>query len=207
MVVKILFIICFFILLYFLLVELNTTRRWKRLVKYPQEYGMTDEEFRRIEERDRKIRRNNKLFEWTWYNPTSDIRRAKRAGFIGVPAHLQVGFADELWSHTSPYYRGRILSVEAFGVGWKDKYDTPRFESNPHIYITLFNIIGINIIWGFNYDYNAPAELRYDSDHYWEQVLWCLYYCDGDLNKARSSWPWRGMDEKSTWNEKYVKKK
>ena len=50
----------------------------------------------------------------------------------------------------------------------------------------------------------------YDDDQYWEQALWCIYYCNGDLDKGRETWPWRtdknGVDV-STWDEKYIRKK
>ena len=210
MVVKIITLSCFLLLFYFLAVELLAARKWKRLVKYPQNYGCTDEEYQEIYERDRKIAKENKWFQIDWIHPTRDLRRARKLGFIGVPVHFQFGLADEMWSHTSPYYRGKILGIEGFDEGWKDKYGTPRFETNPHIYITLFGTFGINIIWSFYYDFNTPREERYDSDQYWEQALWCLYYCGGDLGKGRETWPWttneNGVDV-STWDEKYIRKK
>lgn len=203
MVVKIILLVSFFFLLDCLIDELLHARKWKRLVKYPQKYGFTSEEFEEIEKRDRDIKKKNKLFNVDWYNPTKDIRKARKVGFIRIPVHINAGLADELYCHTSPYYRAKIFGLEAFDEGWKDKYDTPRFETPPHIYITLFNTIGINIIWFFPYKKKGD---EFDDDRYWEQVLWCLYYCDGDLDKARTSWPWRNQKEESTWSEKYVTK-
>ena len=207
MAVRILIIFCVLFLVYFLVVELLAARKWKRLVKYAGKWGFSDENYEKIVKRDRDIAKKNKLFQFDWFHPTRDMRKVRKLGFIRIPVHIHAGLAEELWQHTSPFYRGRILGIEAFDEGWKDKYNTPRFETNPHIYITLFGVFGINIIWGFKYDINAPDEERYDVDKYWEQALWCLYYCDGDLEKARETWPWRDMKEESTWDEKYVRNK
>ena len=207
MVVKLLFIILFLVLFYFLVVELLAARKWKRLVKYPQEFGFTDEEYEGIVKRDREIRKQSKFIEWYWSNPVKDLRKARKLGFINMPFHVNVGIAEEMHSGPGAYYRGRLLAVEAFEEFWKDKWNTPRFEFNPHIYITLFGTFGINIVWSFYYEFGAPREERYDNDQYWEQALWCIYYCGGDLEKARNTWPWRNEKEESTWDEKYVKQK
>lgn len=204
MVVKLILICCYILLFYFLAVELLDTRKWKKFVKYAGKYAFSDEEFQEIMERKRQILRENELFEWFWYHPFEEMRKARKCGFLRLPIHCQIGFADELACHTSPGYRGRILGVNACGVGWKDKYETPRFESSPHIFITLFGIIGINIFWG--YRYNWHEEERWDISDYWEQALWCIYYCDGDLDKGRKTWPW-SSNGISTWDEKYVKPK
>ena len=137
MAVKVLIIVCFLMLLYFLAAELLAARKWKRLVKYAGKYGFSDEKYEEIVKRDTEIAKKNKLFQFDWLHPTKDMRRARKIGFIRVPARIQFGLVDE----------------------------------------------------------------------YWEQALWCLYYCDGSLEKGRETWPWRGMDEKSTWDEKYVRNK
>ena len=207
MAVRILIIFCVLFLVYFLVVELLAARKWKRLVKYAGKWGFSDENYEKIVKRDRDIAKKNKLFQFDWLHPTRDMRKVRKLGFIRIPVHIHAGLVEELWQHTSPFYRGRILGIEAFDEGWKDKYNTPRFETNPHIYITLFGVFGINIIWGFKYDINAPDEERYDADRYWEQALWCLYYCEKKKKKARETWPWRDMKEESTWDEKYVRNK
>lgn len=201
-----LFIILFALLFCFLVGELLAARRWKKRVKYAGEYGFTDEEFEEIESRDREIKRGNKWIEWDWFNPLRDIRKARRLGFIRMPVHVRVGLYDEMYSRPSMYYLGKILTVEGFDIGWKDKRGTPRFETNPHIYIVLFQWLCINIVWSFYYEFGTPRGERYDVDQYWEQYLWCENYCNGDLEKGRETWQWES-DGVSTWDEKYIKPK
>jgi len=209
MVVKIVFILCYLVLSYFLAVELLAARKWKRLVKYLGEYGFTDEQYEEIDERDRQIAKENKWIQIDWLRPAHDLKKIRKLGFIRMPVQIQFGLADELWEHTSPYYRGRILGIEGFDENWKDKMGDPRFETSPHIYITLFGTFGINLIWRFRNKPGTTWEDMYDDDQYWEQALWCIYYCDGDLKKGRRTWPWttskNGVDV-STWDDKYIRK-
>ena len=93
---------------------------------------------------------------------------------------------------------------------WKDKWDTPRYEACPHIWIHLF---GFNIIWYWD----LPESLLvagYNIDEYWEQALWYLYYHntysqgllpEPDINAARTSWPWSDFKtKKSTWKNIFL---
>lgn len=206
MVVKFIILCCFVVLFYFLAVELLAARKWKYLTRI---FGMSDyndEDLEKIISRDSRIAKENKWFQIDWIHPTKDLRKIRKLGFIRMPVHIQFGIADEMWEHTSPYYRGRILGIEGFDENWKDKDRVPRFETSPHIYITLFGTFGINIVWSFYYNFGTPKEERYDNDQYWEQALWCLYYCNGDIDKGRETWPW-SCDGVSTWDEKYLKKK
>jgi hypothetical protein len=198
--------VCFLILFYFLVVELIAARKWKYLTRTLGHYGFDDEYIQNIINRDHRIAKENKWFQIDWLHPTNDLRKIRKLGFIRMPVHIQFGMADEMWEHTSPYYRGKILGIEGFDENWKDKDRTPRFETSPHIYITIFNTFAINIVWSFYYNFGTPREERYDNDQYWEQALWCLYYCDGDIEKGRETWPW-SCDGVSTWDEKYLRKK
>jgi GDPmannose 4,6-dehydratase len=83
-------------------------------------------------------------------------------------------------------------------LGWKDKYDSPRFEWAPAFYIFFFH-------WQFVIHWHAPDG---DDDRYWEMALWWKNYSDKNLHKARMTWPWRDSHTKrSTWNIKYLIKK
>ena len=99
-----------------------------------------------------------------------------------------------------------LIQIISSDVGWKDKYDTPRYEWNPYIWIHLF---GFNMIWYLDFPYN-----NYRVDQYWEQALWYLYYYNNisygsdtpDIEKAKKSWPWEDYKTgKSTWEYKYLK--
>ena len=86
---------------------------------------------------------------------------------------------------------GWPLMFTKVNLGWKGKYNTPRFEWNPSYIFYFFK-------WQFVIYLN-------ESDEYWEQVLWWKYYCNEDLEKAKSTWPWvSGENKKSTWNDNYL---
>lgn len=91
---------------------------------------------------------------------------------------------------------GYPLSIKSNDLGWKDKWDTPRFEWSPAFYIFFFK-------WQFCIWWNSPDG---DSDGYYEQVLWYLRYCDKDIVKAEETWGWAdGTTKLSTWNKNYLK--
>ena len=89
-------------------------------------------------------------------------------------------------------------SIKRNELGWKDKYNSPRFEWAPAFYIFFFH-------WQFVMRWHAPDG---DNDRYWEMALWWKNYSDKNLHKARMTWPWRDSHTKrSTWNNKYLIKK
>lgn len=70
---------------------------------------------------------------------------------------------------------------------WKDKYDTPRVELEP--------FIRFEWLW-------FVIRIQQGDDQSWEQWLWVHKYCDGDIEQAKSNWPWRDMITKeSTWKD------
>lgn len=86
-------------------------------------------------------------------------------------------------------------------LGWKDKYDTPRYEEPPYVWIKIYKFE--LILW-----------FEEDPD-YWEQILWYLYYYGNDtqyrnskpdIKVAKNSWPWETTNGISTWNDKYLRK-
>ena len=103
------------------------------------------------------------------------------------------------------------IQIMSRDVGWKDKYNSPRYEYPPYIWIHLF---GFNMVWYWD----IPDNLKYNTSDctadYWEQALWYLYYYDNtsygrlkgpDIYKARESWPWEYADtNESSWNNKFV---
>lgn len=90
---------------------------------------------------------------------------------------------------------GLPFAINRRDLGWKDKFNSPRFEFAPHFMFFFFK-------WQFCIFWNAPA--GNNEDDYWEQFLWYSEYSDRDLKKAKSTWPWRNKG-KSTWNENYLK--
>lgn len=70
---------------------------------------------------------------------------------------------------------------------WKDKFETPRCERCPNFTFEW--------LW---FGFHGECE----SDEYWEQYLWIYKYNNGDVDKARESWPWTEFEtKKSTWEE------
>lgn len=68
---------------------------------------------------------------------------------------------------------------------WKDKFNTPRCEREPHFKFEWL-WFGIYGVWG--------------DDQYWEQKLWIDEYNNGDIEKAKKEWGWIDFYTKeSTW--------
>lgn len=70
---------------------------------------------------------------------------------------------------------GRILEIECWDLVWKDKFNSPRHEINPHVSILLFGKIGFRI--DFNVYYIDEFGEKQDGDMiYWEYLLNYLAY-------------------------------
>lgn len=122
------------------------------------------------------------------------VRRAKYWFFklLGNYYWLQIGWP---------------IMIGTVGLGWKDKFGTPRHEWDPQFYIYFFK--WQLVVWWSSLD---------SSERYWEQMLWYLYYQKEynkesrqvDINKARENWPWATWTDltngkKSTWRDDYLK--
>lgn len=81
-------------------------------------------------------------------------------------------------------------------LGWKDKYDSPRFEWNPSFQIFFFK-------YQFCVWWVSPFENDL-NDNYWEQILWYFYYNDSNMEETIKNWPWVSNGV-STWNNKILK--
>ena len=80
-------------------------------------------------------------------------------------------------------------------LGWKDKFNSPRYEWSPSFQLYLFN-------WQFCIFWNAPDN---NDDGYYEMVVWYLNYCNKDIKKAEETWGWIDYNTKeSTWNKDYL---
>lgn len=92
---------------------------------------------------------------------------------------------------------GLPIYIYWHGLGWKDKYSSPRFEWAPAFYIFFFK-------WQFCIHWLAPDG---DNDKYYEMILWWKNYSKCDIVKAKNSWCWTDIKtKKSTWNDKYLSK-
>lgn len=94
---------------------------------------------------------------------------------------------------------GYPIMVHKTELGWKDKYESPRYEWSPSFNIFFFK-------WQFCIWWNAPKGCtNNDTDRYYEQILWYVYYAHRDIVKAKETWPWSNYKTKvSTWDDKYL---
>ena len=94
---------------------------------------------------------------------------------------------------------GYPVSIKSTQLGWKDKFDSPRFEWTPQFSIYLFGLQ--YIVW-----WNAPIlDGVVNNDKYYEMILWYLYYSHKDIQKAQETWGWVDMDtNQSTWDDRYI---
>lgn len=89
---------------------------------------------------------------------------------------------------------GWPVAVRRNELGWKDKFDSPRFEWPPAFYIFFFR-------WQFCCWWVAPN----GDDRYWEMILWYIKYSKKDIKMAEDTWGWVDFNtEKSTWNSTYL---
>ncbi len=96
-------------------------------------------------------------------------------------------------AHGTPYFLPKEKFLIRFiDLIWKDKFGTPRLEVEPRFMIIFWK-------WQFMIWWTTPYDDIPDY-MYWEQLLWLTYYCDGDLDVARETWPWKDSEtQASTW--------
>ena len=84
-----------------------------------------------------------------------------------------------LLKYNFPYanrnYIGKIIDISIHDVGWKDKYDSPRHERNPYVWICLFRLFRFEIGTRIN-DITEIGKVEDRSTFYWEYLLDYLYY-------------------------------
>lgn len=77
--------------------------------------------------------------------------------------------------YVSKYYCGKILDIWIHDVLWKDKYNSPRYERSPLIFICFFNWISIWICPRI-YKIDEFGNKESGDMYYWEYLLDYLYY-------------------------------
>lgn len=147
-----------------------------------------------------------KFKDWINLYLTDPLKTYKKAKKVFKPLYLYFRYGKNI-NPEGWYANPSFIQIVFKDVSWKDKYNTPRFESSPCIWIHIYKY---DFIW-----YWDLLEYQFmERDDYWEQLLWYLYYYNTysqglldkpDINKARESWPWTYYkSEKSTWNDKYL---
>ena len=107
--------------------------------------------------------------------------KCKEKSYMKKPKFKLSFYKNWGWNWLPYFYYNKLL--------WKDKFETPRCEHEPQFDLK-FLWFGIFGIWG--------------DDNYWEQWLWIKYYCDGDIKKAKETWGWTDMKNKSTWKDDII---
>ena len=123
-------------------------------------------------------------------NPRKEIKQLKK---VFKPLKWHFRFEINRYAPDPVLYcrEATPIQIKSNHVTWKDKYDTPRYECCPYIWIHLFRL---NFVWYYN-----SGDIFYD-DTYWEQALWYLYYCNKNIDLAKSTWPWT-FNGKSSWSD------
>lgn len=103
----------------------------------------------------------------TWWRARKYFKRPK--------TRFKCGFNVYLCPFVSTNYVGKILDIYIRDVQWKDKYNSPRHEQNPMIWIHLFSKFTICIYPEVTYK-NEFGEDTDSSYVYWEYLLDYLYY-------------------------------
>ena len=122
----------------------------------------------------------------------------------------------EEWNYSPVLWCNRpsIIQILFRDVMWKDKYNTPRYEVPPYIWIHIYKL---NLVWHWDLDNALKLNPTNYIDDYWEQALWYLYYASYnkekrgydklDINKAKETWPWTNVETKeTTWTDKFLLK-
>ena len=85
----------------------------------------------------------------------------------------------ELLKCSFPYanrnYIGKIIDISIQDVMWKDKYNSPRHERNPYVWICLFRLFRFEIGTRIN-ALTETGKIEDRSTFYWEYLLDYLYY-------------------------------
>lgn len=69
----------------------------------------------------------------------------------------------------------KILDIEVCDIMWKDKYNSPRHERNPYIWVCFFKKFGFSLNWYIYY--RDEFGMKQEGDmYYWEYLLDYLYY-------------------------------
>jgi len=87
------------------------------------------------------------------------------------------------------------LNKAEYPLKWTDKHGTPVLRKTPCVEYNV-GLLFIRI------DYIAPLSNVCKSSHYWEQIIWFIFYADKDIKKASKTYPWTNKHGITRWNNK-----
>lgn len=113
---------------------------------------------------------NNTFFRIFIENPFKTWWKARKY-FKRPKVTIQIGLFKDNFRFNS----AKILDINIHDLEWKDKWNSPRHEDNPLIFISLFKYFWIYIEPHIKY-YNEFGEKKDGDLYYWEYLLNYLYY-------------------------------
>ena len=128
----------------------------------------------------------NKYFGISIENPLKTWWKARK--FFKFPkwkVKLHYVYPYEGYPYASYKVLGLILDINIRDLIWKDKWDSPRHEFNPLIYICLFRKFALTI-YPYIYYYNEFGEKENGDMYYWEYLVDYVYYSHN--LKGYSAW-------------------
>ena len=160
--------------------------------------------------------------KWIYISLENPFKTMKQLKGVFKPLKRYFRWSFNEWDYHPVLWCSRPSKIQIMtrDVMWKDKYNTPRYEVPPFIWIHIYKL---NFVWYWDlsptFKFTNP---NWDMvDDYWEQALWYLfYYLDNygnttldknldkpDINKARNWWPITWSETGlSTWSDKYLEK-
>ena len=126
------------------------------------------------------------LIAWNIENPFKTYWKARK--YFKCPK-LNISFCTSKYHfpYASKYWQGKLLDINIHDVLWKDKWDSPRHERNPLIYICLFGKFSVWITPKIYYK-DEFGENKLGDMEYWEYLLEWLYYKEKKTLRCYSGW-------------------
>lgn len=124
----------------------------------------------------------NKWFNIYWENPFKTYNKIKK-----YFRRIKLKFS---WTFIKKKSSAKILEFNSFDLTWKDKWNSPRYEFNPRINISLFQYIHLHI----------ELTLKEDSMSdiaYWEAALYWLYYNKSLHRAVKNATGWTQYNEET----------
>lgn len=141
---------------------------------------------------------NPKIFSFRKLIINNLNEKQLRNRFSNMPMNLRNKYKIIKMFNNYYYFSYALpFKIKSVHLGWKDKFNLPRFEWNPMFQIYFFNL-QFCIIWV------SPDKKDYDNELYFEMILHYLYYSDNDIKKAKKTWGWVDNNKQSTWNDFYL---
>ena len=151
--------------------------------------------------------------KWIRLDIENPFKTMKKLKGVFIPLKRYFKFATDKKFYPPFIYcpKPEKIFIKSCDVDWKDKWNSPRYEEPPYIWIHLFKY---NWVWYWRLPDSFGKPWIY-TDDYWEQALWYLYYAsynrkkkgydELDINKAREKWPLTDCETKqSSWNNKFL---